>query len=183
MAAHPSAITPMGKDLDSAELSAIYSVKPVVSQDTFVSKPHPSQAPPYPPPNLFQASLAPPPNPFQAAVEAPPNPFQAYLEAPHTVSAVRASNPSPDGLNSRSKAEIEAEAKREEPARLVHADIIDLDDIKMCKRSSGEDWLLGRGSYGMVSPALYLGLPMALVFCLPLALLYWLPWPLYSVCP
>ena len=182
----------MGKDLDSAELSVDYAVKPVVSQNTFVSQPNPSQAFPYPQPNLFQASLAPPPNPFpaavasppnpfQASVKAPPNPFQAYLEAPHTKSAVRAPNPLPDGLNSRSK--IEAEAKREEPARLVHADIIDLDDIKMCKRSSGEDWLLGRGSYGMVSPALHLCPPLALVFCLPLALHSCPPLTLVSCLP
>ncbi|KAL3150426.1 hypothetical protein ABBQ32_000262 [Trebouxia sp. C0010 RCD-2024] len=39
------------------------------------------------------------------------------------------------------------------PEKLVHASIISSKDVKLCKRPNGEDWLLGRGSYGTVYKA------------------------------
>ena len=39
--------------------------------------------------------------------------------------------------------------------RLVHASVLDAQDIQMCKKADGKDWLLGRGSYGMVSPVVH----------------------------
>ena len=47
-----------------------------------------------------------------------------------------------------------ASLERKEPERLVQAAIIDPNDIVMCKRGSGEDWLLGAGSFGTVSTCL-----------------------------
>ena len=47
-----------------------------------------------------------------------------------------------------------ASLERKEPDRLVQAAIIDPNDIIMCKRGSGEDWLLGAGSFGTVSTCL-----------------------------
>lgn len=55
------------------------------------------------------------------------------------------------------------------PEKLVHASIISSKDVKLCKRPNGEDWLLGRGSYGTVShrrhylPTLSPSLPFACV--------------------
>lgn len=40
-----------------------------------------------------------------------------------------------------------------EPEKLVRASIISSDDIQVCKRPNGEDWLLGMGSYGRVGPS------------------------------
>ena len=43
--------------------------------------------------------------------------------------------------------------ERQEPEKLVRASIIDSNDIQMCKQANGEDWLLGIGSFGAVSPS------------------------------
>ena len=51
------------------------------------------------------------------------------------------------------------------PEKLVHASIIPSDSIQLCKRPDGKDWLLGMGSFGMVSPSLSIGPPFQ--FCLP----------------
>jgi len=32
--------------------------------------------------------------------------------------------------------------------------MVDLEEIQFCKRANGEDWLLGSGSFGMVSAGL-----------------------------
>ena len=37
------------------------------------------------------------------------------------------------------------------PQKLVHASIIRPGDVQICKTADGKDWLLGLGSYGMVS--------------------------------
>ncbi|KAL3138988.1 hypothetical protein ABBQ32_005793 [Trebouxia sp. C0010 RCD-2024] len=39
------------------------------------------------------------------------------------------------------------------PEQLVHASIIPSNDIQLCKRPNGEDWLLGMGAFGMVYKA------------------------------
>ena len=51
-------------------------------------------------------------------------------------------------------AEEGKDAELNEAARLVDASVIDLDSIEVCKQSNGEDWLLGMGSFGMVSTSL-----------------------------
>ena len=53
-----------------------------------------------------------------------------------------------------------------EPEKLVRASIINPNDIQVCKRANGEDWLLGMGSYGMVS-----GQPPYFVCLVPLSAL------------
>lgn len=45
-------------------------------------------------------------------------------------------------------------AENTQPERLVHASIIDPRDIRVRKRANGQDWLLGAGSFGTVSPNL-----------------------------
>ena len=54
--------------------------------------------------------------------------------------------------------------ERKEPDRLVHASIIDPKDIVVCTKGSGEDWLLGAGSFGTVSDCLCL-LPAHVCLC------------------
>ena len=51
---------------------------------------------------------------------------------------------------SKSGLELGAVTERKAQTRIVHASIIDKDEIDICKSASGEDWLLGMGSYGMV---------------------------------
>ena len=46
------------------------------------------------------------------------------------------------------------DAGPEEPERLVRAAVIDPRDIRVYKRANGDDWLLGSGSFGTVSPSL-----------------------------
>lgn len=65
-------------------------------------------------------------------------------------------------------------AENTQPERLVHAAIIDPNDIHVCKTANGKDWLLGSGSYGMVSPIFCYTFPCPLVLvhllmclCLP----------------
>ena len=53
---------------------------------------------------------------------------------------------------SRSGLELGAVAERKAHAKIVHASIINQDEIDICKLANGEDWLLGMGSYGMVRP-------------------------------
>lgn len=54
---------------------------------------------------------------------------------------------------SKSGLELGAVTERKAQTRIVHASIIDKDEIDICKSASGEDWLLGMGSYGMVYKA------------------------------
>lgn len=62
---------------------------------------------------------------------------------------------------SRSELQLSLRAESRAPSRLVHASIIDLDEIEICKLATGEDWLLGMGSYGMVSwAAQFLQVPL-----------------------
>ena len=86
------------------------------------------------------------PNPFQSAVVVgpPPGNVQGPI-LPH------------NGMDGQGEAE---------PERLVHAAIVDVNDIQKCHRENGEDWLLGTGSYGMVSPTACLG-PVCLSLPLP----------------
>ena len=73
-----------------------------------------------------------------------PNPFQSALvvHPPPT-------SPVPPPAQPHSCMDNQSEA---EPERLVHAAIIDVGAIQMCRRENGEDWQLGMGSYGEVSP-------------------------------
>ena len=161
--------------LESAEGSDSYASVAIAPTNISTALPYTSQSAPYAPQIAPQHTSTALSNPVQssatpgAASVSPPNPFEASLEASRLTSPVQVSNLAPGRLNSGRALELEADAKRNEPERLVHADIIDLDDIKMCKRDDGEDWLLGRGSYGMVGPALYL--------CLPLPFSPACPWP------
>ena len=172
--------------LDSAEGSDSYASVAIAPTSVSTALPYTSQSAPYAPQIAPQHTSTALSNPSQSSVTpgaasvSPPNPFEASLEASRLTSAVQVLKLAPGRLNSGRASELEAGAKRNEPVRLVHADIIDLDDIKMCKQDNGEDWLLGRGSYGMVSPALHLSLPLALHSCLPLALVSCLPWALES---
>lgn len=86
-----------------------------------------------------------PPAADQVASGGLPNPFQSWLEAEPWIQPV----PSADQMTSDQVTDVEPSA----PVGLVQASVIDLDDIQVCKRETGEDWLLGRGSYGAVSPA------------------------------
>ncbi len=50
------------------------------------------------------------------------------------------------------------------------AAMVDFEDIQFCKRAKGEDWLLGSGSFGMVSARLGIFIPFpapALTYCSP----------------
>ncbi len=53
---------------------------------------------------------------------------------------------------SKSGLELGAVAERKAQSRIVHASIINKDEIDICTLANGEDWLLGIGSYGMVRP-------------------------------
>lgn len=63
---------------------------------------------------------------------------------------------------SRCEVELGSEAEHHAPQRLVHASIIDPNEVQICKQAGGDDWLLGMGSYGMVSPPN----PLLFYFCL-----------------
>ena len=90
---------------------------------------------------------------------------------------------------SKSGLELGAVAERQAQTRIVHASIINKDEIYICKLANGEDWLLGMGSYGMVRPDAcnsrsiscnhILSLPACLkpfaLECLPLPVLACLP--------
>ena len=78
--------------------------------------------------------------------------FQAMLVALHfRQSPVNAHYVLESGSGSKSELELSLGAESRAPPRLVHASIIELDEIEICKLASGEDWLLGMGSYGRVS--------------------------------
>ncbi len=53
---------------------------------------------------------------------------------------------------SKSVLELGAVAEHKAHTKIVHASIINKDEIDICKLANGEDWLLGMGSYGMVRP-------------------------------
>ncbi len=80
-----------------------------------------------------------------------------------SLTALRVFSPAPFPANAHyvldsdslgtSEVELSSGAEHKVPMKLVHANIIDLDEIEICKQANGEDWLLGMGSYGMVSPS------------------------------
>ncbi len=120
--------------------------------------------------------------------------FQSLLVAVHLATphanvhyVLDSDSGSKSGL--KSGLELGAVAERKAQTRIVHASIINKDEIYICKIANGEDWLLGMGSYGMVRPDAcnsrsvscnhILSLPACLkpfaLECLPLPVLACLP--------
>ncbi|DBB12705.1 TPA: hypothetical protein ACH3X3_005482 [Trebouxia sp. C0006] len=84
--------------------------------------------------------------------------FQSLLVAVHLATphanvhyVLDSDSGSKSGL--KSGLELGAVAERKAQTRIVHASIINKDEIYICKIANGEDWLLGMGSYGMVYKA------------------------------
>ncbi|DBA79257.1 TPA: hypothetical protein ACH3X1_009071 [Trebouxia sp. C0004] len=119
--------------------------------------------------------------------------FQSFLIALHLATPhanVQYALDSDSG--SKSGLALGAVAERKAHTKIVHASIINKDEIDICKSASGEDWLLGMGSYGMVPKArpspLFLPLPKPLLALppptpLPLPPLYLTPTPTHAPTP
>ena len=57
-----------------------------------------------------------------------------------------------------------------EPEKLVHASVINPRKIRVCRKPNGEEWLLGKGSFGTVHPSVCIP-PLSAVTPLALGLL------------
>ncbi len=76
--------------------------------------------------------------------------IQSSLRALRPAPFPASTNPALDSCSaSQSTPELLHNNERRLPAAMV-----DLEEIQVCKRANGEDWLLGSGSFGMVSARL-----------------------------
>ena len=163
------ALKPANMDLDQAQMHDDYASAPTVLQTP--STPIYSQSPPLQSsrgPRQLPISPIEPRRTFLSSQEirdppAPANPLPP-IQAPGVPPSVTGPlhpaqiswHPStfapagPPHQQAPSSADL-AEQAEEEPARLVHAAIIDPDQIQICKRPNGHDWVLGAGSFGKVN--------------------------------